>query len=109
MTLPGQFRRVLERIHFGLAADKCCQSPPCCTLKACAQRAEPTYFVNVDRIAEPFYSRCSKRSERKVALDQAPRALCNNRRTGIGQRLHPCSEIGGMSDRRVLEVGVPGP
>src|SRR5262249_15434909 len=91
-----------------VATDKPGESSRGSSLEPGPQWSEPGYLVNVDWLGQTFDPRGSKRLNLKEALDQAARLFGYRDGPGRGDRLHPCSTIGRMSNRRILCVPVAG-
>ena len=100
----GLIGGMLERLHLALAPDELGQPAAGRTLQPRAQRSEPGHLINVDRLADAFDSGRTQRFELEVAFDEFARLFSDRDRTGRRQRLHPRGEIGGVPDRRVLDL-----
>lgn len=65
---------------------------------------QPGHFIDVDRFVDAFDFGRAERLQREISLNQIARLFADCDRSGRRQRLHPRREIGGVSNRGVLNV-----
>src|SRR5216684_5663263 len=104
----GVLRRMLHRLHLALPPDELRQATARRTLQAGAQRPQPGYLVNLDRLADAFDFGWTQTVEEKVALTELPDLFGRCDGTDWRQHLHPRGEVGGMPYRRVLGMRLAG-
>src|SRR5262249_28058623 len=76
----GGFRRVLERLHLGVAANEFRVASSGRALQPRAQRAETGYLKNLDGLGHAFNPCRTNRPELEISLDKFPRRFANHYR-----------------------------
>ena len=90
--------------HLAFAPDELCKAAPGCALQAGAQGTEPGHLVNIDQLGDAFYFGRTQRLELEISLDQFARLLTDRDRAGWRDGLHPRRQVGGVPNRRVLDM-----
>ncbi len=103
--VPRQFEHALHLLQLILAPDESGQPAPRRELEVRPERPGAQHLVHFDEPIEPFHRRRPKRPELEVTLAQSLRRLAGRDRTCRRRGLHPCRQIGYVTDRRVFGVG----
>jgi len=75
-------------------------------VEAGAGGAGPHQLEHLDRLAKPLHRHQAERLHRGVALGQRQRAGCDHDRAGIGDLLHPRSQVRRLADGRVVHLQI---